>query len=82
MNYIAWKGRMAETLEENGLNKFIDHEIPKPPTSNAKDLDEWRKWGRSEKHYLGGSLRPYCLEYPCQGYSILNVEGIDGPVVK
>ena len=30
-------------MEENGLKEFIYHDIPKPPTSNAKDLVEWRK---------------------------------------
>jgi len=43
LNYIEWKDRMEAVLEENGLEEFIDQDIPKPPTSNAKDLVEWRK---------------------------------------
>lgn len=42
-NYISWKYRMEAVLEDYGLKEFIDHDIPKPPTSDAKDLDEWRK---------------------------------------
>lgn len=42
-NYIAWKDRMEAVLEDNGLKEFIDHEIPKPLASDAKDLAEWRK---------------------------------------
>lgn len=30
-------------LEGNGLKEFIDHDITKPPTSNAKYMVEWRK---------------------------------------
>ena len=39
LNYIGWKDRMEAVLEDNGLKEFIDHEILKPPTSNAKDLE-------------------------------------------
>ena len=34
---------MEAVLEDNGLKEFIDHDILKPPTYDAKDLDEWRK---------------------------------------
>jgi len=37
-NYISWKDKMEVVLEDNGLNEFIYHDIPKPSTSNAKDL--------------------------------------------
>ena len=43
MNYIAWRDRMEAVLEDNGLKEFIDHDIPKPPTSYVKDMAEWRK---------------------------------------
>eukprot|EP00253_Pinus_taeda_P020292 PITA_20292 len=37
-NYIAWKDRMEAVLKYNELKEFVDHDIPKPPTSDAKDL--------------------------------------------
>ena len=42
-NYIAWKDRMEAVLEDNGLKEFIDQEIPKPASSNAQELAEWKK---------------------------------------
>lgn len=42
-NYIAWKDRMEAMLEDNGLKEFIDKDIPKPPTTDAQDMGEWRK---------------------------------------
>ena len=43
MNYIAWKDKMEAILEDNGLKEFIDQEIPKPASTNAQDLAEWKK---------------------------------------
>eukprot|EP00253_Pinus_taeda_P024794 PITA_24794 len=42
-NYITWKGRMEAVLEDNGLKEFIDQEIPKPASTNAQELAEWKK---------------------------------------
>lgn len=42
-NHIAWKDKMEAVMEDNGLKEFVDNEIPKLPTSNAKDLAECRK---------------------------------------
>jgi len=42
-NYIAWKGRMEAVLEDNGLKEFIDQETPKPTSTNAQELAEWKK---------------------------------------
>ena len=42
-NYIAWKDKMEAMLEANGLKEFIDHDIQKSPTCDAKYLEEWRK---------------------------------------
>ena len=42
-NYIAWKDRMEAMLEDNGLKEFIDQDIPKPPKSDEKYLDKWKK---------------------------------------
>ena len=42
-NYIAWKDRIEDVLEENGLKEFIDQEILKLASTNAQELDEWKK---------------------------------------
>ena len=42
-NYIAWKYRMEVVLEEYYLKEFIDQEIPKLASTNAKDLAECKK---------------------------------------
>eukprot|EP00253_Pinus_taeda_P014515 PITA_14515 len=42
-NYIAWKDRMEAVLEDNGLKDFVDREIPKPTSTNAQELAEWKK---------------------------------------
>lgn len=34
---------METVLEDNGLKEFIDQDIPKPPTSDAQNLAEWKK---------------------------------------
>lgn len=34
---------MEVVLEDNGLKEFIDNDIPKPTTSNANDMEEWKK---------------------------------------
>ena len=41
-------------MEDNELKEFIDHDIPKPPTSNAKDLTELRKWVAKVRTILEG----------------------------
>ena len=41
-NYIAWKDRMEEVLEDNGLKEFIDSDVPKPGSSDAALLDAWK----------------------------------------
>ena len=40
-NYIAWKDRMEVVLDDNGLKKFIDVEVPKP--ANAAQVEAWQK---------------------------------------
>ena len=42
-NYIAWKDRMEAVLEDSGLKDFNDQEIPKPGSTNAQELAEWKK---------------------------------------
>jgi len=34
---------MEAVLEDNGLKEFIDQDIPKPPTSDAWNIAEWKK---------------------------------------
>ena len=40
-NYIAWKDRMEEVLEDNRLKEFIDNDIPKLAAVDATLLDAW-----------------------------------------
>jgi len=42
-NYISWKDRMEVVLEDNELQELIDTNIPKPPTIDGQDLQEWMK---------------------------------------
>ena len=42
-NYIAWKDRTEAVLEDNGLKEFIDSDIPRPATTDAQNLDAWKK---------------------------------------
>jgi len=42
-SYIAWKDKMEEVLEDNGLMEFIDQYIPKPTTLDAHNPVEWKK---------------------------------------
>ena len=43
LNYIVWKDMMEVVLEENGLNEFIDSDIPQPTTTDALLLDAWNE---------------------------------------
>lgn len=42
-NYITWKDRMEDVLEDNRLKEFIDQEIPKLASTNAQELAEWKE---------------------------------------
>ena len=42
LNYISWKDRMEVMLEDNGLNEFIDIDVPKPTSMDATILDAWK----------------------------------------
>ena len=41
--YITWKDWMEAVLEDNGLKKFIDNDVPKPAMENVENLDAWQK---------------------------------------
>ena len=43
---------MEVLLEDNGLNDFIDNDIPKPTTSNTQDLADIRGIFRSKMGLL------------------------------
>jgi len=34
---------MEAVIEDNGLKEFVDQEIPKPTTTDAENLVEWKK---------------------------------------
>ena len=42
-NYIAWKDRMEEILEDRVLKEFIDTDIPRPAATDITLLDAWQK---------------------------------------
>eukprot|EP00253_Pinus_taeda_P020513 PITA_20513 len=69
-NYIAWKDRMEVVLEENKLKEFIDHDILKPPTSDAKDLAEWTKCVENARRIILEGVRDHI---------ILNIHGKETP---
>jgi len=41
-NFISWRDMMEVVLEDNGLKEFIDQEVPKPSTTDAQNLVEWK----------------------------------------
>ena len=41
LNYVAWKDRMEAVLDDNGMKKFIDAEVPKP--TDAAQVEAWQK---------------------------------------
>lgn len=42
-NFIAQRERMEVVLEDNGQKEFIDEEVANPATTNAHNLEEWKK---------------------------------------
>ena len=38
-NYISWKDRIEEILEDNNLKEFIDKYFPKVDVADAANLD-------------------------------------------
>jgi len=61
---------MEAVLENNGMKEFIDNDIPKPPTSYAQDLAEWKKCvAKARRIILKG----------VQDHIILNLHGKETP---
>lgn len=48
---------MEVVLEGKGMKEFIDHDISKPPTSDAKDLIEWRKCVENARRIIQEGVR-------------------------
>ena len=42
-NDISWKDKMEAELEDNGLNLFIDSDVPKPTSMDVAFVDAWKK---------------------------------------
>eukprot|EP00253_Pinus_taeda_P019052 PITA_19052 len=74
-NYIPWKDEMEAVLEDNGLTKYIDSNVPKPAATDAQNLVEWKK--NVAKDHTRRSSRSYYLEPPWEGDSICNLKGLD-----
>ena len=43
---------MEAVLEDNGLKEFIDNDVPKPASSDATNLDAWKKKVAKERRNL------------------------------
>ena len=69
-NYIYWKDRMEEVLEDNGLNEFIDIDIPKPPTTDSQDLANWKKCVAKARRIILEGVRDHIVS---------NLHGNDTP---
>jgi len=61
LNYIAWKDRMEAMLEDNRQKDFIYHDIPKPPTSNTKDLEDSRKCVAKARRIIVEGVRDHIV---------------------
>eukprot|EP00253_Pinus_taeda_P024241 PITA_24241 len=70
LNYISWKDGMEAVLEDNGLKDFIDQEIPKPATTNAQELAEWKKCVAKARRIILEGVR---------GHIVSSLHGKDTP---
>ena len=52
---------MEAVLEDNGLNDFIDQEVPKPATANAQELAEWKKCVTRARRILLEGVRDHIV---------------------
>ena len=41
-NYNAWKDKMEEVLEDNGLKGYIDADVAKLDATDTANLDAWK----------------------------------------
>jgi hypothetical protein len=61
---------MEAVLEDNGLKEFIDNDIPKPPTTDAQDLAEWKKCVAKARRIILEGVRDHIVS---------NLHGKDTP---
>eukprot|EP00253_Pinus_taeda_P005812 PITA_05812 len=52
---------MEAVLEENSLKDFIDQEVPKPTTTNAQELAEWKKCVARARRILLEGVRDHII---------------------
>lgn len=67
---------MEVMLGDNGLKKFIEQDIPKPPASDEKYLDECKKRVARVRQIILEGLRPHFLKSSWEGESVCYVENI------
>ena len=80
-DFIAWKDKIEVVLEDNGLKKFVDQEIPKPIISDAQNFAKWKKCVAKARQIILEGVRDHIVS-PWQGNSVCYVENIDGLVLE
>jgi hypothetical protein len=60
-NYIAWMDRMEAVLEDNGLEEFIDKDVPKIDVADATNLDAWKKKVAKARRILLEGVRDHII---------------------
>ena len=69
-NYISWKDKMEAVFEDKRLKELIDNDMTKPPTTDAQDLEKWKKFvAKARRIILEG----------VQDHIISNLHGKDTP---
>ena len=64
------EGQDGGCTRKNGLKEFIDLDILKPPTSDAKDIAEWRKCVAKVRRIILEGVRDHI---------VLNIHGKETP---
>ena len=60
-NYIAWKDRMEVVLEDNGLKEFIDHDVPKPTSTDVALLHAWKNKVAKKRRIMLEGVRDHTI---------------------
>jgi hypothetical protein len=60
-NYIAWKDGMEAVLEDNGLEEYIDKDVPKSDVTNTANLDAWKKKVAKARRILLEGVRDHIV---------------------
>eukprot|EP00253_Pinus_taeda_P007721 PITA_07721 len=61
LNFIAYRDKMEEMLEDNGLKEFIDQEVPKLAALDAENLAKWKKCVAKERHIILEGFRDHIV---------------------